>query len=110
MAYYNLDGLKDMAQGNDDFIKNMINVFLEHTPPILDEMNDCFTRGDLTKVGELAHQIKPSIDLMGIEKLHDDIRGIELKGKEEEIDGMEDKLKNTTTILKDVFSSLGDEF
>lgn len=109
MAYYNLDSLKEMAQGNEDFIKNMINVFLEHTPPILDQMNDSFLMGDLKKVGELAHQIKPSIDLMGIESLHQEVRDIELKGKNENIDGLSEQVKQLTTVLRDVFSTMKKE-
>ena len=106
MPYYNLNGLEDMAQGNVEFINNMINVFLEHTPPILDELNECYSKGELKKVGEIAHQIKPSIDLMGIEKLYEDIRILEKKGKEDVIDGMGEVINQVNMVLKDVFQTL----
>ena len=109
MGFYNLDGLKEMAQGNEDFIKNMINVFLEHTPPILEEVNQAFKQGDLQKVGELAHQIKPSIDLMGIESLHQEIRDIEQKGKKDTVEGLDEQIKNLNTVLTEVFDTMKTE-
>ena len=109
MNYYNLTGLKEMAQGNDDFVKNMINVFLEHTPPILEEINQSFKKGDLKKVGELAHQIKPSVDLMGIESLYNVIREVEKKGKDNVIEGMKTEISQLNSVLTNVFATMGNE-
>ena len=109
MSDYNLTGLKEMAQGNDDFVKNMINVFLEHTPPILEEMNESFKKGDLKKVGELAHQIKPSVDLMGIESVHEIIRDVEKKGKDNIIEGMNSNINKLNVVMSSVFATMGSE-
>ncbi len=78
---YNLQQLRDLAAGSDDFVQSMIETFLEHTPGQLDEMLSAYESGDLQTVGSIAHKIKPNIDLFSINDISQDIRVVEEKGK-----------------------------
>ena len=63
---YDLQQLRDLAAGSEDFVQSMIETFLEHTPGQLDEMLAAYDSGDLQSVGSIAHKIKPNIDLFKI--------------------------------------------
>lgn len=84
---YNLDQLKELSGGMEDFVKSLIDTFMEHTPNHVEEMNEALKNGDHTTVGQIAHKIKPSIDLLGIDSMKDLVREIERKGKESEPEG-----------------------
>ncbi|MFN4123198.1 MAG: Hpt domain-containing protein [Flavobacteriales bacterium] len=107
---YNLDMVKKISNGNNDFVKKMINIFIETTPPEIEIIKNCLASGDYNQLGATAHKIKPSIDTMGIQDLMQDIRAIEKFGKEttniEELPALVDKLETT---LNTVFHQLKDE-
>lgn len=109
MAHYNLDMLKEMAQGNMDFVNNMVSVFLEHTPQIVQDMKQNYSSGNLEAVGALAHQIKPSVDLMGIAILHDNIRTLEKKGKGKDSSEMDILIDQVSSVLENVFEELASQ-
>lgn len=78
---YNLASLDELAGGDQDFVNSMVETFLEHTPGQLEEIKSAFAAGDLVTVGNVAHKIKPNIDLFGIEAIREDIRAVEQLGK-----------------------------
>ena len=78
---YNLAQLEELAGGSSDFVNSMVETYLEHTPQQLNEMESALHSGDLITVGNVAHKIKPNIDLFGVTEIKDDIRVVEQKGK-----------------------------
>lgn len=65
----NLQHLEELSGGNPDFIVEMINVFLNDTPPELSLMLQALEEKDWPRVKGIVHKIKPSIAFMGIKKL-----------------------------------------
>lgn len=80
---YDLSKLISLSRGDDEFVRNMVDVFLQHTPPALDEIRAALAAKDYVAVGKTAHRIKPSIDTMGIAKLRGVAKEIELLTKED---------------------------
>jgi len=78
----NLGYLTSMSNNNKSFIHEMISTFISSTPASLDNMEKALEGGDLEKVGQIAHKIKPSLTFMGIDSLKDAVKEIELVGKE----------------------------
>jgi PAS domain S-box-containing protein len=78
---YNLDYLKSVSGNNAEFIQEMIATFLQTLPNILDEMDKAVKHGSWEKLSRLAHQIKPSFTLMGLDLLRAKILLIEEHGK-----------------------------
>jgi CheY-like chemotaxis protein len=68
-SYYNLDYLKEVSGNNQDFIHEMVNTFITTLPQTLEELADSIAVSDWDKVARLAHQIKPSFTLMGLDSL-----------------------------------------
>jgi CheY-like chemotaxis protein len=78
---YNLSLLEDLAQGNKDFIKSLVELFIQTTPADANAMLAAAEQNNLTQVGKLAHKLKSTIDTMQIISLKEDIRKLELYGK-----------------------------
>lgn len=80
--HYDLSNLKAISRGNEAFIKKMVGIFLNETPPTVSEMMLAYKNRELELMGRLAHKIKPSIDNLNIQKIKLTIRSIESAGKE----------------------------
>lgn len=104
---YDLQQLRDLAAGSEEFVQSMIETFLEHTPGQLDEMLSAFESGDLQTVGSIAHKIKPNIDLFRINDITADIRVVEEKGKAGiNDDALRASLERVRDILRQSFNQM----
>lgn len=96
---YKLDQLNELAGGDQDFVMSMVDTFLEHTPQQFEELKQANQSGDLATVGNIAHKIKPNIDLFGLDDITETIREVEQKGKNGEggpaLDAAIEKLDQT---------------
>ncbi|QTN39559.1 Hpt domain-containing protein [Cryomorphaceae bacterium] len=108
---YNLDQLKELSGGMEDFVKSMIDTFLEHTPNHVSEMNEALNQEDHVQVGQIAHKIKPSIDLLGIENMRDLVRQIERNGKDNDPQGdLKELVSEFNTKAEAVFEQIRADF
>jgi hypothetical protein len=77
LQLYNLDLLRKDAPNNKDFIKKMLQIFIDTIPTIIERMNEHYEKGEMDAISTLAHKIKPTIDGTGISSLHETIRNME---------------------------------
>jgi PAS domain S-box-containing protein len=61
-----LSKLQEISRGDEAFVTRMLSLFVEKTPPLLQQLSAAGTRGDLSQVAFLAHRIKSSVSIMGI--------------------------------------------
>lgn len=66
---YNLSRLQDLSKGNNEFTARMISRFLEMVPADLDGLDSAWKRSDLAAVGQIAHKLKPTLDIFQIDYL-----------------------------------------
>jgi len=78
---YNLDKIKEMAEGDDAFINLVISAFLEEVPVDLEGLEAAIGNRDHETVYKLAHKIKPNVDIMGMEQTRARALEIETLGK-----------------------------
>jgi HPt (histidine-containing phosphotransfer) domain-containing protein len=78
---YNLDYLRAVSGNNEEFIREMVTTFIQTVPGILEDMSHSMDGKDWMKLSRLAHQIKPSFTLMGLDSLRSDIVFIEENSK-----------------------------
>lgn len=78
---YDLSSLKAISHGNTAFVEKMIHLFCEQAPVMIRQMQEAFSTRDVSKMSSLAHQLKPTIDMLHIKSLAEDIRVIEKSGK-----------------------------
>ncbi|MGC1515459.1 MAG: Hpt domain-containing protein [Maribacter sp.] len=80
---YNLDKINEMAEGDQDFIHSVIAVFLEEVPEDLEALEKALAAQDYEQVYQLAHKIKPNVDLLGMDQTRAIALEIETLGKQE---------------------------
>ncbi len=80
---YNLDKINEMAGGDEDFINSVISVFLEEVPQDLEGLENALAQQNYEQVYQLAHKIKPNVDLLGMEQTRAIALQIETLGKNE---------------------------
>ncbi|RSK31144.1 PAS domain S-box protein [Hymenobacter metallilatus] len=64
---YNLSRLRDTAHGSTIFMQKVIGSFRTHTPLAVAQLQEATAAGDWLTVGSLAHKLRPSLQLLGIE-------------------------------------------
>ncbi len=80
---YHLDKIKEMAEGDEDFILSVIAVFLEEVPADLHDLEAALGAAHYEQIYKLAHKIKPNVDLLGMERARATALEIETQGKNE---------------------------
>ncbi len=81
MMIYNLDKINEMAEGDEEFVQSVISVFLEEVPTDLEALEAALAKEDYDQVYQLAHKIKPNVDLLGMEQTRAAALEIETLGK-----------------------------
>ncbi|MGI9552925.1 MAG: Hpt domain-containing protein [Aurantibacter sp.] len=78
---YSLDKISEMADGDQDFINSVVSVFLEEVPQDLQDLEQALEQKNHERVYQLAHKIKPNVDLLGMEQTRAAALEIETMGK-----------------------------
>lgn len=76
-TFYNLDYLKRVSGNNEEFIREMIQTFVSSLPQTTEGMTEAVSVKDWDRLSRLAHQVKPSFTLMGLDRLRDKVALIE---------------------------------
>jgi two-component system, sensor histidine kinase len=74
---FNLDMLRKIGEGNDEFVDKMLRIFIQQVPAAVDEIRLAYEAGNIEMVKKIAHRIKPSLGNMGIVSLKEVIEKIE---------------------------------
>ena len=108
---YNLDKIQEMAEGDEEFISSVVAVFLEEVPSDLNELEKAMELKDYNVVYNMAHKIKPNVDLLGMEQARATALQIETFGKKGENAG---EIERLVPLLKkdidQVISELRNDF
>jgi HPt (histidine-containing phosphotransfer) domain-containing protein len=67
MSNYNLESVEEMAGGDQDFVKVVVQTFLEEIPPDLEGMNQAILEGNSAQAYQYAHKMKPNLQMFGLE-------------------------------------------
>jgi len=70
---YNLDMLKKLSAGSDEFIVKIIGMFLDQIPDSVSQLKAAFEAGDYETTKSIAHKIKATYIQFGIKILEQDI-------------------------------------
>lgn len=83
MKLYDLTLVNEIARGNVEFVKNLCLVFINSTPPALEEMQEKAALRNWPEVNKLAHKLKSTIDTLNIKEGKLLIREIENYARDE---------------------------
>ena len=108
---YSLDKINEMTAGDEDFVHSVITVFLEEVPADLEALEAAIEAKDFENVYKLAHKIKPTVDLLGMEQTRATALEIETLGKSSEnSDEIESKFPLLKKDVLQVISELRKDF
>ncbi len=78
--YTNLEYLKQLSDDNCEFIADMIQTFLNQTPQFIEELNQAYQNENYAELKKLAHKMKPTFPMLGIENFGQDLLDLEQIG------------------------------
>ena len=78
---YDLSLIEAVSGGDTDFIRKMIDLFMETVPANVRELNILFAQKNWDGVSKMAHKLKSTLDSMGIQSVKQEIRTIEQSAK-----------------------------
>ncbi|MFY0674935.1 MAG: Hpt domain-containing protein [Bacteroidia bacterium] len=84
MSEFDLSYLNEISGGDEDFIKEMIETFLEETPKDLADVKTHLANENWEELGKTAHKMKSSIKMFGYGSVKDQAFFIEQSGKKNE--------------------------
>ncbi len=104
---YDTTKLEAFTVKNPDFLKRMLQLFIEETSAGFRDLKAAAGQKDLTKVGDLAHRMKPSIDQLMITGLYEGIKQIEQLAKIGDPDGkLESLIINMDVLMNQVVDQI----
>jgi signal transduction histidine kinase/CheY-like chemotaxis protein len=74
---YSLVNIEAISQGDQQFVKTIVETFKTNTPNYLEEIVKGIQNSDFAKIKHASHQMKPSFDILEIEKVRQTVRDIE---------------------------------
>ena len=81
--------LKSLPGANDEFVKEMIEIFIEDTPKELEKITKAINDQDFAAVKRIAHKLKTSVSFMGLNQIVPLLKEMEAKGTaEQEMDAI----------------------
>ena len=78
---YDLTMLKKLTNDNETFIVDMLQTFINTTPPILQRMKDYASQNKIEALGREAHKLIPGVSFMGAQQLQNVLVTIEENAK-----------------------------
>jgi HPt (histidine-containing phosphotransfer) domain-containing protein len=93
---YSLDKINELADGDEDFVQSVVSAFLDEVPEDLEQLEVAVHQKNYANIYQLAHKIKPNVDLLGMEQTRAAALDIESIGK----------VGNQNPILDEIFPIL----
>ncbi len=96
--------LRDVSSGSNEFMVEMIELFLEQTPAYFEQLKQSIAEQNWSRVSEIAHKIKPTLAFMGADSAKESMAVIENNAR---------NLTNTHTIapaFESLYAFSGDLF
>ncbi len=80
---YELTKVRELSDDDPDFIKSMVDMFIQEIPMDLEQLGLGVVNDDRDLVHEYAHKIKPTVDMFGLD-CHYDVLVLEAWGKSQD--------------------------
>jgi len=75
--YIDLDYLNEISDGDNDFLRELLESFLNQTPIMIMELQTFINLGDWDNVAKHAHKLKPTFEYVGLLEVRNKMAEIE---------------------------------
>src|SRR5690554_5187157 len=108
--YTNLLYLIESSGNNKEFLKEMINIFLNQTPDLIEELKDFRIKEDWVEFRKIMHKIKPTFIMIGIDALNEVVIKIDKAAKQGiDLELLPDLLNEMETVCNKAYIELKKE-
>lgn len=83
---YNLDKVNEIAGGDESFTREMVGIFLKDVDANISQFQSLYSENKMKEIASLAYKLKPTVDLLGIEDAHHEIRDLRTEADSEDSD------------------------
>lgn len=91
----NLDYLNEFADGDKNFVREMIDLFVKNAPEFVDNIKSGFETNDWEKLRYNAHKFSPQLAFFGLKSIIEDVDAIEEYAvKKVFVDSVKGKIQN----------------
>ncbi|MEM6806358.1 MAG: ATP-binding protein, partial [Bacteroidota bacterium] len=106
LPLYSLDKLQKMFSNNQDFVRKMVNTFMETTPEILEDLEEAAGNKDWKRVSDICHRLKSSLNTLAVDSLKGDLLILEKHYKDYSEAEKSDMVAGVLSISHKVLNSL----
>jgi len=108
--HIDLEYLKQIANGSDEFILQMITVFTEEIPGEVENLQNHLKNKDWNALRATAHKMKPSYSFMGVKELEEMVHSVEeFSSSESHMEELPGLVSNIQSITNEVIAELHEE-
>ncbi len=108
---YNLDKIKTFIGDDKTVLLELVDIFLSHTPEMVEKLNEGIKKEDYDQVSFYAHKLKSSIDNFSVNELVEDIRILEHSAKKRSsIEELPVLVSKISSIIEEVISLMKKDF
>ena len=72
-----LTKLEQLVNGDRGFFTKMIQLFLDDTPALIEQIENALEVSDFQTISGIAHRLKPSLDHLANSTMQTDVRAVE---------------------------------
>ena len=101
-----LDALREMVGGDEAFLAEMVDTFVDDAPRLVAEMRSTAAAGDTVSLRRAAHSLKSNCRTFGAARLGEMCQQIEERAKNAETDGFTPQIDEIETAFPLVFAAL----
>lgn len=110
MQHYNLEQVNAMADGDDEFIREMVKTFLEELPGDIKVFEEAIANENAKMAFQVAHKFKPNLQLFGL-NLSGQIKSLEQWSKGElELEDIQYFAKEIALTVENACQEMGQDF
>ena len=108
---YELSMIEAISGGDTEFVNTMLHLFIETMPQTMNDLKQHTIAGEWEMMGKTAHKMKSTIDSMGIVSLKQDIRTLEMNGKQQlDLENIPAMVDHVITVLDQTILQLKKDF
>lgn len=94
LDYSIIQGLKELGDDEEDFFKEVVELYIEQAPSLINEIKTFAFSADAENMGRAAHTLKGASLNVGAKKFAEVCKSIELDGKDGILSNVAEHLKN----------------
>jgi len=108
-----IEQLETISSGDHEFMKELIEIFLEQVPEYTSNMKKFFTEGNLKSLAKEAHTAKSSVLIFGMNSTGTSLKMIQLQAEDNKLDELrslitkvDSEMKNAAGQLEEILTTL----